>query len=86
MDGGGYKKKKEEGGEEFFHTSIIISDFLMSDLVKGQWRFSEWSMVNGENSVILLLLNYYANSSSPISVISSIRSASDKNQIPLIAH
>ena len=55
-------------------------------MVNGEWRFSEWSMVNGENSVILLLLNYYANSSSPISVISSIRSASDKNQIPLIAH
>jgi hypothetical protein len=31
--------------------------------------FGEWAMVNGENLIILLLLNYYANSSSTLSVI-----------------
>ncbi len=35
----------------------------------GEWRTGEWSMVNGENSIILLLLNYYANSFSTLSVI-----------------
>jgi hypothetical protein len=30
----------------------------------------EWAMVNGESSTILLLLNFYANSSSTLSVFS----------------
>ena len=38
--------------------------------VNGEWIVGEWAMVNGESSVILLLLNYYASSSSTLSVIS----------------
>ena len=39
-------------------------------MVNGEWRFSEWSMVNGENSNILLFLNQNANSNSTLSVFS----------------
>ena len=39
-------------------------------MVNGEWLFSEWSMVNGENSNILLFLNQNANPMSTLSVFS----------------
>ena len=36
----------------------------------GEGMLGELSLVNGESSAILLLLNFYANSSSTLSVIS----------------
>jgi hypothetical protein len=59
-----WRRLAEYGNKE------VNGGLVNDDLVNGQWWFSEWSMVNGENSNILLFLNQNANSNSTLSVFS----------------
>jgi hypothetical protein len=50
---------------------FMDNDYAFSEILCGfEWMLGELSMVNGENSIILLFLKHNANSNSTLSVIS----------------
>jgi hypothetical protein len=64
------------------------NDYAFSEILcEFEWMLGELSMVNGENSIILLFLKQNANSTSTLSVFSyQFSLLVRKIRVPFIAH
>jgi hypothetical protein len=67
---------------------FMDNDYFFSEILCGfEWMLGELSMVNGENSIILLFLKQNANSTSTLSVFSyQFSLLVRKIRVPFIAH